>query len=102
MPNQTCPLCDQPASFRTVSTPDGKTFECPSCNEFFIDESSEEYLGVLPEVTRTEVRLKLQNSAKRSDTGALFVIRSPRPEERGGDGQKVARRMMTTEFVSRG
>lgn len=102
MPTQTCPLCDQPASFREVSAPDGKMFECSACVEFFIDESSEEYLAHLQEVTRTEVRSKLQKSAKQSDSESLFVIRSPQPEERGGDGQRVARKMMTTEFVSRG
>lgn len=101
MSNQTCPLCGSGADFETVHEPYGKRFNCPSCIEFFIDPSSEKHIAELPEVTRTETRKKLSDSARSGGPTRLLVIRHPRNDELGGDGHGVARTRMIAEWVTR-
>lgn len=101
MTNQICPLCDSSANFKMVDAPYGKLFTCPTCSDYFIDNSSETYVGELSEVTKTEVRSKLSESAKSSGPNRLFVIRMPRNDELGGDGHGVAKTRMIAEWVSR-
>ena len=84
-----------------VNDPYGKLFACPTCREFFIDSSSELYLSELPEVTKTEVRLKLSKSAKSSGDNRLFVIRQPNNNELGGDGHSVAKTRMIADWIER-
>lgn len=100
MPNELCPLCDNMAEYERVHSPYGKRFTCQSCAEFFIDQSSEAYLSELPEVTKSETRKKLSASARDSGKDRLFVIREPRLDELGGDGQQIARTRMIAEWVS--
>lgn len=100
MPSELCPLCDNMAESETVHSPYGKRFTCKSCTEFFIDQSSETYLSELPEVTKSETRKRLSESARGSGEGWLFVIREPRLDELGGDGQQIARTRMIAEWVS--
>lgn len=97
---QTCPLCDRPAPSRAVSAPDGKMIECAACTTFFIDESSEEYLAEMAEITRTERRTQLQSMAQRTPANSVLVIRGPRPDERIGEGPGVATKRMVAESVS--
>ena len=99
MPNELCPLCDNVAECERVHSPYGKRFTCKSCTDFFIDQSSEAYLSELPEVTRSETRKKLSESARDSGADRLFVIREPRIDEFGGDGQQIARTRMIAEWV---
>lgn len=102
MKKQACPLCFSETSFEFASNPYGKIFSCPKCTEFFIDASSEKYIGELPEVTKTECREKLSNLAKMQKTNSKFIIREPRNEERGGNGHGVAQKQMIAEWVERG
>jgi hypothetical protein len=101
MTKQQCPLCDAEAAYETVDAPYGKRFACPTCQEFFIDPSSESHIAGLPEVTKTEARKKLSESARASGPSRLFVIRQPRNDELGGDGHSIARTRMIAEWVSR-
>ena len=99
---QTCPLCDNAAAnYKITHTPFGKSFECPTCNRFFIDSSSENYLSSLPEVTKTERRAQLSKKAKACLDDDVFVIREPQSTELGGDGHGVARSAMISEYWKR-
>ena len=100
MTKQLCPLCDQEAYYETVHNHYGKRFTCPLCTEFFIDPSSEAHLSGLPEVTKTEMRNKLSKMAIACPSDHVFVIREPRNDERGGDGQRVARTQMIAQCLS--
>ena len=99
---QTCPLCDNAgATYKITYAPFGKSFECPTCNRFFIDSSSENYLSSLPEVTKTERRAQLSKKAKACLDVDVFVIREPQSTELGGDGHGVARSAMISEYWKR-
>ena len=100
MTNQPCPLCDSPATYEIAHQPYCKHFTCPVCAEFFIDASSERHLGGLVEVPKTEFRKKLSAAARATKPDQVFVIREPRPEERGGDGRGVARTNLIAEHLS--
>ena len=95
-----CPLCDQDAVYDTIQQPYGKRFTCEHCSEFFIDASSEAYIGEMVEVFRTEQRKKLQAMAKSCAAPNLFVIRAPRADEIHGDGRSVALETMISSCVS--
>ena len=95
-----CPLCDREAVYEKVHEPYGKRFTCKECTEFFIDQSSETHIAGLPEVAKTEHREKLKQKAKDCGPGGLLVIRAPRHDEVGGNGQTSARTTMIAECVS--
>lgn len=97
--NQLCPLCRTPATF-TQSTK-SKHFKCPVCSEFFIDSFSEDYLAGLIEMPKTEFRKTLSTAACATLPGQVFVIRETLPEERGGDGNGVARNYLIATHLSR-
>jgi hypothetical protein len=99
--SQACPICDTKSTFEVVHQPYGKLFTCPNCTEFFIDVSSEKYLGHLPEVTRTDTRRKLQQNARACGPENVFVIRAPRNDELGGDGRGIAQTTMIAECITR-
>jgi hypothetical protein len=98
---QTCPLCGNPAEYEMCHEPYCKHFTCPVCTEFFIDASSENHLGGLTEVFKTEFRQKLSDAARKTSPDQVFVIREPLPEERGGDGQSVARTNLVAKHLKR-
>lgn len=98
---QPCPLCDTPASYTMSHEPYCKHFTCPVCEEFFIDASSEQHLGGLVEVTKTEFRKKLSAAARGTRPDQVFVIREPQPKERGGNGHGVARCNLIAEHLRR-
>ena len=97
---QTCPLCDTPATYTISHDPYCKHFTCSVCNEFFIDASSEKHLGGLVEVPKTEFRRKLSTAARATLPNQVFVIREPLPEERDGDGQGVARTNLIAKHIN--
>ena len=97
---QTCPLCDTPATYTISHDPYCKHFTCPTCNEFFIDASSEKHLGGLVEMPKTEFRKKLSAAARATLSNQVFVIREPLPKERGGDGHGAARTNLIAEHLS--
>lgn len=99
MSQQICPLCGTSAQFSTTGQPAGKRFSCKHCIGFWIDEYAEGYLSNLPEVTLTEFRKRLSESAKKSAPGYLYVIREPKGSEITGDGHGVARTVLKTEWV---
>jgi len=100
MSKQLCPLCDSPATHSMSHDPECKHFTCPVCLEFFIDESSERYLNLFGD-TQTDLRSKLSAAARKTRSDRVFVIREPRPEERGGDGRSVARLGLISEYIRR-
>ena len=97
---QLCPLCQQDAVYEIVHKPYGKRFACPVCTEFFIDQSSEAHIASMPEVTKSEVRKRLSDSAKSSKPDQLFVIREPNRDEITGDGHGSAIEMMIADWVN--
>lgn len=96
-----CPLCGGPASYRSVSEPDGKRFECPACTQFFIDSHTEQELASMGEFARSDFKRDASECARRSGPSRLYVLREPRPDELGGDGYSVARRTIVTEWLER-
>ena len=98
---QTCPLCGKTATYKISHGPYCKHFTCQQCAEFFIDAHSESYIANLPEVTKSERRKKLSETAKACPANQVFVIREPRSDERRGDGHGVARTEMIAQCLSR-
>ena len=96
-----CPLCGQRAKLESTADPKGQLCTCPECVAFWIDDYAMHYLASIAEPARTEMLQQLSISATKTAPGNLYVVRQPKPSEITGDGHKVARTSLVSEWISR-